>query len=116
MNLDLFKFVYLSHKGRISRATYWIYSLPFALIYFPFVYYEERINDFLFFFVMILIIYMGTMINIKRCHDRGRNGFFSLILLIPIVSLWPLIELGFLRGDEGINEYGPNPLNKTENA
>ena len=27
-----------------------------------------------------------------------------------LVALWFLIELGFLRGTEGDNRYGPDPL------
>jgi serine/threonine protein kinase/uncharacterized membrane protein YhaH (DUF805 family) len=47
----------------------------------------------------------------KRCHDRGRSGWFSLLFLVPILSLWPMIELFFLRGDAGPNRYGPDPMN-----
>lgn len=112
MIIDLMKFVYLSHEGRISRSTYWIFSLPLLPIYYLFGYYANTINTFVFIVVMILISYTGIMISIKRCHDRNKSGFFTLILAVPIVSLWPTIELGFLKGTEGENKYGPDPLNK----
>ena len=38
-------------------------------------------------------------------------GWWVLIGLIPIVGFWwVLIECGFLQGDDGPNEYGPDPL------
>jgi uncharacterized membrane protein YhaH (DUF805 family) len=42
----------------------------------------------------------------KRLHDRGRSAWFMLIALIPLVGLWLVVEVGFLRGDEATNEYG----------
>jgi len=47
-------------------------------------------------------------ISIKRYHDRGKSGWWSLIMFIPLIGpIWWLIELGFLRGDPGPNAYGP---------
>jgi uncharacterized membrane protein YhaH (DUF805 family) len=36
--------------------------------------------------------------------------WFLLVGIIPLVNLWVLIELGFLRGTPGPNRYGPDPL------
>lgn len=98
--------IYFHWDGRVCRQTYWIYSIPLVAIYTALVVYDQLIPDVVFFSLMILVLVPSMMINIKRCHDRNRTGFFSLILFIPIVSLWPLIELGFLRGSEGVNDYG----------
>lgn len=47
----------------------------------------------------------------KRWHDRGKSGWWTLIGLIPFVGwIWILVELGFLPGTEGPNQYGPDPL------
>jgi uncharacterized membrane protein YhaH (DUF805 family) len=35
---------------------------------------------------------------------------FACALIAGIISLWMLIELGFLRGTIGPNRYGPDPL------
>ncbi|MEE9544269.1 MAG: DUF805 domain-containing protein [Rhodospirillales bacterium] len=61
----------------------------------------------LFFFFFWTSLAVGA----KRCHDRGRSGWFQLISLIPLIgSLWLLVELGFLKGKEGENRFGPDPL------
>lgn len=59
----------------------------------------------------IAAIWPNLAVSIKRCHDRGRSGWFILVGLIPIVGgIWLLIELGFLRGTIGSNRFGPDPL------
>jgi uncharacterized membrane protein YhaH (DUF805 family) len=47
---------------------------------------------------------------IKRSHDRDRSGWFILLFLVPLLNLWPLIELLFLRGTIGSNRFGPDPV------
>jgi uncharacterized membrane protein YhaH (DUF805 family) len=56
----------------------------------------------------------GVWINfssmIQRYHDRGKSGFWSLILLIPIIGpIWVVIECGFCSGEDGSNQWGPPP-------
>lgn len=43
---------------------------------------------------------------VKRCHDRNWSGWFLLVGVVPVVQIWPLIELGFLAGSRGDNGYG----------
>ena len=64
-------------------------------------------------FIIVLLIFLWPALALyaKRWHDRGKSGWWTLILLIPIIGgLWALIELGFLRGTEGPNQYGPDPV------
>ena len=59
----------------------------------------------------IIAWFASLAIIVKRFHDRGKSGWWALILLIPIVGLiWMIIDLGVMEGDEGPNKYGPNPL------
>jgi len=76
-------------------------------------------------------------IGIKRLHDRDRSGWWivvfyfgpavlaaaqtssdgalaSLVLGLGAfaVSIWSLVELGFLRGTSGPNRFGPDPLKR----
>ena len=63
-----------------------------------------------------LLIVCGTMIigmwiNLaamaRRYHDRNKSGWWFFICLVPIIgALWQLIELGFLSGTPGGNDYG----------
>jgi uncharacterized membrane protein YhaH (DUF805 family) len=59
------------------------------------------------FFLLLLIpsTYFMLAQGAKRCHDRGNSGWFMLIPFYNLIML-------FGEGEEGENEYGPNP--KTE--
>jgi len=74
-------------------------------------------------------------IGVKRLHDRNKNGWLIVLFyVVPsilagianasehavassllglasfVISIWGLVELGFLRGTVGPNPYGPDPL------
>jgi hypothetical protein len=77
----------------------------------------------------------GLAISTKRLHDRDKSAWWFLVFfLLPgvlsaiaqvtpndsgaalfglsgfLISVWGLIELGCMKGDEGVNSYGANPL------
>lgn len=76
----------------------------------------------------ILIVISSVALAIKRLHDRNKSGWWLLVFyLLPGVidnigmytavqlvfhlaslalSIWALVELGFLRGTSGSNKYG----------
>jgi uncharacterized membrane protein YhaH (DUF805 family) len=46
----------------------------------------------------------------KRWHDRGRSGWWSLAVLVPVLgAIWVFVECGFFDGTKGPNRYGPSP-------
>jgi uncharacterized membrane protein YhaH (DUF805 family) len=75
----------------------------------------------------------GLAIATKRLHDRDKSAWWIVLFyVVPgllqgigdelgdmglvfyvvsfAISVWGLIELGFLRGTTGSNRYGPDPL------
>lgn len=61
--------------------------------------------------MMLLGIWWSLAVAVKRCHDRGKSGWWCLLMLIPIVGgIWWLVDLGILEGEEGENRWGPNPV------
>lgn len=65
--------------------------------------------------LVVIVVYFAVLwielaLTVKRWHDRDKSGFWFLIVLIPIIGpIWALIELGFLDGTQGPNQYGPSP-------
>lgn len=62
--------------------------------------------------VVAVSIVLGTWINfssiIQRYHDRGKSGFWCLMLFVPLIGVfWVLIECGFCRGEDKDNSWGP---------
>ena len=61
--------------------------------------------------VAVLQLWISLAISVKRYHDRDRKGWWLLIALIPIIGvLWIFVVLGFLKGTEGANRFGSDPL------
>jgi uncharacterized membrane protein YhaH (DUF805 family) len=88
----------------------------------------------------VLAILLIIPASLKRLHDRNKSGAWIVLFLgCPIatfflgmlalggeespsfvitaiqyvglaINLWALIELGFLRGSIGNNQYGPDPV------
>lgn len=61
--------------------------------------------------VMLASIYPALALYAKRWHDRDKSGWWSLIMLVPIIgAIWMIVELGILEGTRGANQYGSDPL------
>jgi uncharacterized membrane protein YhaH (DUF805 family) len=83
--------------------------------------------------VYIPLLWIGLALGAKRLHDRNKSGWWLLVFwILPGVlqgigdqigtlgivlmvaafalSIWGLVEIGFLRGTVGPNQYGPDPL------
>ena len=63
-------------------------------------------------FTLIFIVpvaWIALANNVKRFHDLGKSGWWVLGLCIPIVNLLIAIYLGFFKGEECDNQYGPDP-------
>jgi len=109
-----------SFHGRITRSTYWLkFSLPYFIIYLlvsfldgiMFGSFESGANAGLLSGIFVLIaLWPSLAVAVKRAHDRNRSGWFILLMFIPLVNIWPLIELGFLKGTDSENKYGSDPL------
>lgn len=61
--------------------------------------------------ILLLQTWFSLVISIKRWHDHDKSAWFILIYFIPIVgSLINFFVLGFLRGTDGSNRFGDDPL------
>jgi uncharacterized membrane protein YhaH (DUF805 family) len=56
---------------------------------------------------MVLFIWVGVAVGVKRFHDRDKPGWWVLIGFIPVIGLfWYIFELGLQPGSPGPNRYG----------
>lgn len=109
------RFLYLSPTGRIGRGAYWGSLGTFLLVIIPltFALLLLRVPDAVLLPWAIVqnvaVVGMALMVQIKRLHDRNRPWWMLVCNLIPLVNVWLMIDLGFLRGTPGENRYGPPP-------
>ena len=91
----------------------------------------------IFVIIWLAIFVSSILVAIRRLHDRDKSGWWivffyvfppvlssvadvfrassvalALILSLGgvVISLWALIELGFLRGTDGANRFGVDPV------
>ena len=112
---------FLSTSGRISRSTLWLgFVLPTWVLGIIAMVIDAAMGLFdeeagigvLSGLFSVLLIYPSIAVSIKRFHDRNRSGWFLLLMLVPILNIWPAIELYFIRGTRGDNNFGLEPLSK----
>jgi uncharacterized membrane protein YhaH (DUF805 family) len=112
------KHLYLSLDGRIGRQTFWIgilvllgISIVLAVIDGVLGTMTQSGIGILGMIFAVISIYPAIMLYAKRWHDRNKSGWWTLIILVPFVgAIWFLVELGFLRGTAGNNDYGADPV------
>lgn len=113
--------ILFSFSGRIPRRTYWSAIAGIWAAWFTFIFIVELIRhatdahqqssaSLIVLFVGLLLyacaLWSTLAVNVKRWHDRDKSGLWMLIWFIPIIGpLWTLIELGFLEGTPGPNEF-----------
>ena len=109
-------YLFTSFEGRINRQPFWIATVILWVISWVvsgigYGIFGQNVGAAISGIVALILIYPSLAVGVKRWHDRGKSGWWILILLVPIVgALWYLIECGFLRGTDGANRYGADPL------
>jgi uncharacterized membrane protein YhaH (DUF805 family) len=125
-------------QGRINRGKYWLAVLFYFIamviavvlgILVP------VIGLIVAIIIYIAVLVSGIFVGIKRLHDRDKSGWWLLLFyLVPgvlsgvgeasgmetvalvmglvslAIAIWMLVELGCLRGTQGDNQYGADPL------
>jgi len=94
--------------GRLGRIRYLMYTMGVGLV--------GGIIAMMLMMIPVVGIFLGIavyvglmgitiLLTIQRCHDFNKNGWLSLLILIPLVSLifyfWP--------GTKGENNHGHQP-------
>ncbi len=101
--------------------------------------YLDILLDYAAIFVPLFVIgwISALAVGIRRLHDRNKSGWWIVLfyfgpavieifrlgtdlpgaspvlgLASAIISIWMLVELGFLRGTHGPNHYGADPLQR----
>lgn len=113
------KYLFTSFEGRINRAKFWAgVGVAIAAIIVASILdnllgltYGDTSYGIIYTVVSLVFVYFGIALYAKRWHDRDKSGWWTLIVLIPVIGgLWIIVELGMLEGTRGPNRYGPNPL------
>lgn len=110
----------LTTDGRIPRGGFWKNTLIIGGVFLAtvvpltFTPESQQIPAALAMIALTLsAIGLGLLVQIKRWHDRDKSGWWALVNLLPVIgSIWTLIECGFLRGTDGANRFGHDPIDR----
>ena len=127
---------YITFSGRASRSEFWWFNLFYWLVLIvlggiilalisatgSFANGSGFSGGAIFLFVILAIVFVALFlpvlsVTIRRMHDRDISGWWYLLVLfggnIPYIGV--VISIGFLvlmalRGTDGPNRFGPDPL------
>jgi uncharacterized membrane protein YhaH (DUF805 family) len=101
---------YADFNGRARRSEFWYFHLFNTIfsyaISLPLAYLAVSTGTMELTYIGMIyslaVIIPSIAVLIRRMHDVGKSGWYSLI---PFYNLY----LCFIEGEPGENEYGPNP-------
>ena len=113
---------FFTFAGRAPRSEYWFFYLFFVLCAIAGAVLDAVIGTATYDEageydggILVVVAVLGLFIpqlsvSIRRLHDIDRSGWWWWISLIPIVGGLVLLVWACMRGTEGNNRFGPNPL------
>ncbi len=110
-----FSTLILLSKGRIGRVHYFLSTLGiafFGVILASLLSVIPTIGWPLAFVYIFGVIAFNLLLTIQRCHDINISGWYSLLSLIPLASIY----FYFTAGTNGYNAYGYQPSACCEEA
>src|SRR5690348_4200030 len=109
---------YFTFAGRAPRSEYWYFYLFFVLIIVVAGVIDGALGPqaggfgtFLFFAAILVLFIPQVSVTVRRLHDLDRSGWWFWLGLVPLVGGLILLFWFCMKGTEGENQYGPNPLN-----
>lgn len=108
---------YVGFSGRARRKEYWMFVLFNAIISVALGFIDgimgtvsEATEMGLLSGIYTLAVFLpGLAVTIRRLHDTDRSGWWSLIVLIPIIGAIALLVFMVLDSSPGRNRFGENP-------
>lgn len=116
-------------KGRSPRQEFWLFLTVYVLLFFAAIgadvtYFREAAPSGLLIVLMdlfggrepfvplFLMLFTPPLVSltVRRLHDRGLQGWWSLLGLLPLLGWLPLAYLLGRKGQRGFNRFGADPL------
>ena len=109
----LSKFTTIS--GRARRAEFWWFTLFAVILGLIATGLDIMLGMGSSFGLFNIIVSLGLLlpnfcVTVRRLHDQDRSGWWILVALVPAIGAIILLVFMILRGTEGDNRFGPDPL------
>lgn len=112
---------YATFTGRARRAEFWWFALFNFLANFVLNIIDSVVFGFghgmmgggaqpLSGLYSLAVLLPSLAVGARRLHDTGRSGWWQLLVFIPLIGIIVLIWWYATAGDDGPNDYGPDPI------
>ncbi len=107
---------YANFNGRARRSEYWYFILVQIILAIIAMIIDSALGLTIaplpygaFYIIVTLGLFIPALaVFVRRLHDVGKSGWWILIYF-TIIGVFYLLYLLVIDGDNGQNEYGPNP-------
>lgn len=102
----------ISFDGRARRKEYWYFVLFHFLVIFLVAMVDANLfkgSPLLTLPYLLAGMVAGLSLTIRRLHDIGKSGWWTLIYFVPVIGGTWLFVLLWFDSEPGSNDYGPNP-------
>ena len=109
---------YVGFSGRARRKEYWmfvLFNIIFAIVALVLDKMlglaSEKYGGYgpIYALYTLAIFLPSLAVGIRRLHDIGKSGWWTLLAFIPLIGAIVLIVWAIKEGDSGSNAYGPDP-------
>lgn len=60
--------------------------------------------------IMAACTYSSLSFMVRRCHDLNKSGWWAALAFVPTINVLFTLYILFVKGTDGSNDYGSNPL------
>lgn len=118
----ILKELFFAFNGRLNRKAYWYRAIVLSLVLLIFAIILEtalEISDTnVLGYPFVMVAFVGTLCSyvglwclcVRRMHDLDKSGWWLLLFCLPLVNIGLSILICFIKGTEGPNRYGEDPL------
>lgn len=109
--LDCVTKKYADFNGRARRKEFWMFLLVtwlLGILCMIIASIIPMVGMVLYCIIALGLIIPNLAVAVRRLHDVNKSGWFLLLSLVPIISLY-LLYLFIQDGTPGDNRFGPNP-------
>lgn len=110
--------LYFDFKGRARRKEYWHFMLFFIIFsilvkligsILDMMVGSYNLHSILSLIFSIITLIPSISVSVRRLHDIGKSGWWTLLCLLPTIGWIWLIVWACFDSKEGENKWGPNP-------
>ncbi len=102
----------MGFSGRATRSEYWFWILFTVILSIVAAALDGVIGTGgILYLISALVIFLPSLaVLFRRLHDTDRKAWWILIYLVPVIGVIVILVFTVIKGTEGENRFGPDPL------